>query len=259
MSQLAQLQQDFQAYLLSGEPDPHFLSVIVDDDKVGAQKRIGIYHDAYRLRLIEALSTAYANTKKLLGDDFFEATTRDFIEEHPSTYRNLRWYGNEFAAHLAQALPNHAIASELAAFEWTLALAFDAEDATTKSVNDLANIAPEAWESLCFQLHPSLHLIDFSLNTVAVWQALDQDQAPPDLEVATTHWLIWREDHRPHFRSIASTEKLAIQLTQQQGSFGEICEHLYENGIENPVELAAGILSGWLKDGLVSALSHQQD
>jgi len=262
MSKLAQTQAAFQAYLLGNAPDASFLTLIVDDEQVGAQKRIGIYHDAYRLRLIEALATAYPNTKKLLGDDFFDDTTRAFIEASPSTYRNLRWYGSNFAQHLFNTLPQHAIAGELASFEWALALAFDAQDTTSIDRSSLATIAPEAWERLYFQFHLSLQRIGFTVNTVATWQALEADQAPPELVVQDSEWLIWREDHRPHYRSLGVLECLALDLALQGASFGHICEQLAEAVTEHqitdadPVEQAAQALLTWLNEGLITGFKQ---
>ena len=59
MTHLSQLQTDFQAYLLDDAQGINFINAIVNDQKVGATKRLSIYVDAYRLRIIEALATAY--------------------------------------------------------------------------------------------------------------------------------------------------------------------------------------------------------
>ena len=59
MSQLAQLQSDFQAYLMVDVKGAAFKAHIINDKKVGVKKRLGIYYDGYRLRIIEALANAY--------------------------------------------------------------------------------------------------------------------------------------------------------------------------------------------------------
>ena len=68
MSQLAKLQSDFQAYLMNDVKGAAFKAHMIDDEKVGAKKRLGIYVDAYRLRIIEALATTYPKLKALLVD-----------------------------------------------------------------------------------------------------------------------------------------------------------------------------------------------
>ena len=126
---LLSLQERVHAYLL-GEGDAAAVrDAIVDGGRVGADERLRIYHDAYRLRLVEALSKAYPNLGKLLGEPTFEHTARSYVAVHPSGHRNLRWYGGELADHLSRTLPQHPIAAELARFEWSLAMAFDSADA----------------------------------------------------------------------------------------------------------------------------------
>ena len=120
MSQLAKLQSDFQAYLMDAGKGAAFKNYIVDDEKVGATRRLSIYADAYRLRIIEALANSYPKLKALLGDNLFDVTARSFIDAYPSTYQNMRWVGDKMQTHLIKTLPQHPIAAEMAAFEWAL-------------------------------------------------------------------------------------------------------------------------------------------
>ena len=229
MTQLAQLQQAFQAYLL----DDNLKSTrdfIVNDTKVGAKKRLGIYHDAYRLRIVEALGTAYGNVKKLLGDAPFSKAARGYLSLHPSTNPNLRWYGAHMADYLKTALPQHPIAAELAAFEWALALTFDSPDAPTAYLPDLAAIAPEAWGDVRFKFQAGVQLMTMQYNTVAVWKALEADAAPPKASAAEHHlWLIWRQHLNANFRSIGDAEASALRLVMAGASFGELCQAIFES------------------------------
>ena len=258
MSQLAQLQQAFQAYLLddnAGKSNATRRKFIINDTKVGAKKRLGIYHDAYRLRIVEALGTAYSNVKKLLGDHFFSTTARGYLSLHPSTNPNLRWYGAHMADYLKTALPQHPIAAELAAFEWALALTFDSHDAPTVHLQDLAAIAPEAWGDLHFKFHADVQFFTTQHNTVAVWKALEVDEAPPKASAAEHYlWLIWRQHLNANFRSIDDAEANALRLVMAGASFGDLCEALYESAGDDATPQAAQYLAGWLQVGLISAL-----
>ena len=254
-SRLRGVQESLHTYLL-GEGDASAVrDAIVDDARVGAERRLKIYHDAYRLRLIEALSKAYPNLFKLLGDALFERMARSYIAAHPSGYRNLRWYGGELAEHLAAALPQHPIAGELARFEWTLALAFDSTDAPVLGGADLAAVPPEDWGRLRFALHPSARVLDMKLNTVAVWKALDEDRAPPPIEETASAWLIWRKELNPHYRSLDPGERASLTLIANGACFAEVCEALNGDEAESDAAArAAGFLAAWLGDGLLSRL-----
>ena len=252
MSHLSQLQTDFQAYLLNNAQGVNFINTIVNDQKVGATKRLSIYANAYRFRIIEALATAYPKLHSLLGDDYFDSTARSYIKQYPSTYRNMRWVGGEMAAHLQATLPQHPIASEMAQFEWALGIAFDAEDAPIVSLQDMAKIPPENWAALTFILHPSAHLLPLQLNVVQIWNALDCEETPPNPIQTNAPCLVWRKNLNAHFKSIDVAECAALQLVIAGASFGELCENLQKNDYEEAASMqAAQYLSSWLHEGLI--------
>lgn len=255
MSELEQLQAGFQAYLMDEPSGAQFLRFIVDDGKVDVRKRLGIYFDAYRLRLAEALSAAYPKLKLLLGDDLFDAVTRAYIHDYPSMYSNIRWYGDKLQLHLLFTLPQHPIAADMAHFEWSLANAFDAEDAAELTLQDLAEIPPENWGALQFVFQPALQIVALHWNTVAVWKALDAEEVPPAPAESDgyTTWLIWRSDLNPQFRSVDKSEAMALQMAMSGDCFAEICTILEAELSEvEATFLAAQYLAGWLEQGLIS-------
>ena len=259
MNYLSKIQADFQAFLIHETKGAAFKNQILDDAKVGAQKRLSIYYDAYRFRIIEALATAYPKLKMLLGDDLFDSTARNYIDQFPSTFRNMRWVGGNMQTHLKITLPQHPIASEIAAFEWALGLAFDAEDAPILTLQNLAAIAPEDWAALKFIFHPSLQLLNLKWNVLQIWNALDKNETPPTITKTDENCLIWRQGFdldsglNAHFRSINQAEFSALQSVVAGVSFGVLCEHLQENATEEESTMqAAQYLSGWLNEGLIT-------
>lgn len=254
MSDLARIQSDFQAYLINNKIVA-FTHQIVDDDKVGAKKRLSIYYDAYRLRIIEALATAYPKLKMLLGDSLFDETAREYIDKYPSTYRNLRWYGGSMREHLLYTLPQHLVAAEMADFEWALSLAFDTEDVAELTLQDLGKYPPECWSNLSFKFQPAIQLIRTRWNIIPVWKALEAEENPPILTQENTYqsWLIWRKNLNSQFRSISETEAVALKLGMIGATFGEICANLEDMlNLEEATITAAQYLAGWLEMGLIS-------
>lgn len=251
MGKLAQLQADFQASIIDGN-STMFKRNIIDDAKVGADKRLSIYADAYRLRIIEALSTAYSKLHMLLGDGLFDVTARQYIDQYPSIYRNMRWVGDMMSEHLLSTLPQHPIASELASFEWALGLAFDAEDANVVTVQDLAAIPSETWGELSFTLHTSVQLLELHWNVISVWQALDMEENPPVPAQNNAPCLIWRSDLNSHYRSLKAQEFQAILHIKDGANFGALCEHLFEKMGDAATQQAAQYLAGWLEAGIIS-------
>jgi hypothetical protein len=253
MSQLVQLQADFQAYLYDDVKGAAFKAKIINDQKVGAKKRLDIYYNAYRLRIIDVLSNDYPNVRKLLGDDLFERTARSYIDKHPSTYPNMRWVGQKMSAHLTKTLPQHPVAAELATFEWALGLAFDAEDTPILGLPDLAAIPPENWAELRFTFQPSLQILALKYNALEVWKALDRDAAPVKHAKTNMPCIVWRQDMNSFFRSIDAAELNAIKQMMAGASFGDLCEKLQEDlSEEEATQNAAQYLATWLNEGLIA-------
>jgi hypothetical protein len=258
VSDLAEIQANFQAYLLGSKKADAFITQIVDDEKVGAAKRLGIYYDAYRLRIIEVLSNVYPNLKLLLGDAYFNQVARSYIDAYPSTYRNMRWVGDQMYLHLEKTLHEHPIAAEMAKFEWALGLAFDAEDAPVLQLQDLAAVPPEEWAQLTFEFHPSMQILEFYWNVVEVWQALDSEDSLPEVVQSKSHCLVWRHMTNSYFRLLDDAELNTIQLVSNHGNFGEMCVRL-QQGFEDQdvaeqaaINQAAQYLSQWLNEELIS-------
>lgn len=255
MSELEQLQAGFQAYLMDDRSGAQFTRFIVDDGKVDVRTRLAIYFDAYRLRLIEALSAAYPKLKLLLGYDLFDTMARAYVRDYPSMYSNIRWYGDKLQLHLLFTLPQHPIAADMANFEWALANAFDAEDVAELKLQDLAEIPPDNWGALQFGFQPALQIVPLHWNTVAVWKALDAEEVPPAPAKCDSYttWLIWRSDLNPQFRSLDKAEAMALQMAMSGDCFAEICKSLEaELSAEEATLLAAQYLAGWLEQGLIS-------
>ena len=251
---LAELQANFQDYLLADEVHDSakpFLDKMVDDQAVGIQKRLNIYHHAYRARMQEALGTVYANLHQHLGCQTFNQLVQAYIERYPSTYRNLRWMGDTLADYLAEVMPDQVFLADLARFEWALSLAFDAKDQTTLTIEDLGQIPPERWNELSFEWHASVQIHAAKTNVIPAWQALDAAQSPQVIEEPCTY-VVWRQDMMSYFKTLGAHEQLAIELMRKGHTFGELCEALADVvGEEQAMAVAAGYLSEWLNAGML--------
>jgi hypothetical protein len=255
---LRQLQRDLQNYLL-GEQSP-IEAAIVEAPPLPVAARLGIYHNAYRVRLIDALDDTYPILHAVLGDEMFIAMGEEFVGAHPSVHRSIRWYGGELSEVLSQHLPyaEQPILAELALLEWTLAEVFDAADAESKPRAAFSAIDPSAWSELTFEFHPSLRRLHFRWNTVAAWQAMSRDETPPDPMAADypVPWLLWRQNLQNYFRSMAADEAVALDAALRGGTFGDICEALSVWLPDEEIPLrAASLLGAWADSGIIVAIN----
>ena len=254
--QLAATEARFQANVLAG--DPAIDAEIDGDSEAFRDTRLGIYRDAYRLRLIEVLGTDYEVLHKYLGDALFDAAARDYLAAHPSIFRNVRWFGARLAEFL-RATPRyatHPVLAELAQFEWTLGLAFDSPDEDAVRFEEVAAVPPEAWSELRFSPHAALRVIDLRTNAVAIWKEIDdKDSFEVDISAEPVTWAIWRKQHSPFFRSLADDEAWALKAMLARASFGEICAGLCAwVAEEEAAARAAGLLRGWVEEGWIAEL-----
>lgn len=254
MSALQQMQSDFQRYVLgAGEVGAGLAAAVREQAGLPARARLAIYHNAYRARLREALSAAFEHTWGYVGDAMFAELADNYAHAHPSPFRNLRWFGGDFAAHAARAMPDYPFVAELAGFEWSLGLAFDAADAAPLRAADLAALAPRDWGAMAFALHPSAQLLALRWNTVALWQALAAQRTPPEAEEAAAPacWLVWRSDNQPHFRSLDALEAQALRGIGQGATFGAVCQAAAAGDADATPRLA-GYLQAWLAQGVLA-------
>lgn len=251
---LQTIQRAFQDYLLDAQPAGVTLAAAVREQYgLSAAERLAIYHRAYRARLREALCEAYDKTWSYIGDEMFSELADSYVAACPSPHRNLRWYGGGLAAHALQMFPEYPFIAELARLEWTLGLAFDAEDATALDRDGLAGLtaeAPEAWGALAFALHPSAHILAMDWNAVALWQAMASGvEAPEPVQSAEpTRWLVWRQASQPHFRSLPELEGAALGAIAGGMTFGAMCGTLCERSANADATMLAlaGFLQHWL-------------
>src|SRR5260370_8829163 len=124
-TRLRQLQRELQSHLL-GEPSS-IDEAIADAPPLSIADRLGIYRNAYRVRLIEALDDTYPVLHALLGDEVFVALGEEFVSTHPSVHRSIRWYGGELSGFFGKRPPPsaHPILARLPLTPWTQPRASD--------------------------------------------------------------------------------------------------------------------------------------
>jgi len=230
---------------------------VVDGGRIGIEHRLHIYHNAYRMRLLENLQDAFEKTWAYLGDESFESSALAFIEEHPPQHRSLRWHGAEFASWLANRFPHDPDIAELAMIDWELRRAFDGPNARPIQSADLAGLTAQQWETVCFQFVPTFFIAPLHYNTINIWHAIDRGQTPPGAEtLPDASWLLlWRKGWQPHFRTIGPLEQASLSQLHAGASFAQVCAKLSEQYSDQETSaLVAVNLRTWLQDELIAGL-----
>ena len=254
MLDLEQLQTAFLSYLKSEDSD--IATMVQSTENWPAERRLGIYGHAYRARLKEAVAEDYKKLNLYLGDEQFDLMANQFITLHPSKTQNLRFYSGGIANLLKTQKPfqDHVELTDLALIERAFSDSFDAEDQPQLTFETLAALAPESWPNLTFSFQPSFRLLQLQTNAFEIWQALDQDESPPTVEIIAQGWIVWRDEQLvSRYRSVSSIEAEVLQLTLDENNFSELCETLLPHfGEDNTPVKAIQMIQGWVEEGILS-------
>jgi hypothetical protein len=258
MSELLKLQRSMMQWLQTEEGN--IQSQILGTQKVSADLRLSIYTNAYRYRLIDALSDNYPSVHTLLGDEAFYNDGIRYLAAYPSRHFSVRYFGHHLEIFLAKHHKDTAVLAEMARFEWALRDAFDAKDVPSLGLEALQDIAPEDWAGLRFGLHPSVARLNMEWNVPQLWSAIEHEigQIPFEQAKYPIPWLIWRKELKTYYRSLDVDEAWALDVVMQGQSFSEICEGVCEwvDEVYAP-ERVAGFIGAWLAEDLVVTLESK--
>lgn len=252
---MAEALRDVQARFLAGVigGDAGAEALIVDDNRVGAARRLDIYRNNYRASLREVLADHFERVHAWLGDDQFDNLAAAYVAAFPSHTRNLRYYGGEFPAFLAQHYPADGELAELANLDWALRGAFDAADATPLDAAQVGALG-DGWIERPLRFHPSAQMLTQRHNSRAIWSALDADETPPEaaLLAAPETLLVWRLGTQSQFRTLSEDEAGALALLGTGASFTDLSVDAIDRlGEAGAMEALAAWLGRWLADELL--------
>lgn len=169
MPQLADLQGAFAAALCDAAlPVP---DAVATPDVVGQSRRFDVYRNNRMVSLIEALETTFPAVLRLVGEAFFKAAARAYIDREPPQSPVLLLYGRGFGDFLDGFPPAAKVPylGDVARLEWARLNAFHAADAEPLTIDSLAALPPAELGGLRFDLHPSLQLLRSRWPVVSLW------------------------------------------------------------------------------------------
>lgn len=168
-AELAQLQSTFSNALFDSRAESELLAHLKD----AGLDRLSLYRGNLTVTWDKALTNAYPVIRQLVGDEFFTALTRAYGMAHPSDNPDLNRFGATFGAFLAgfKHVADFPYLPDMARLEWALHRAHYAADVPALGAAELAGLAPDAFETARFALHPAATLFASGWAVVPLWQA----------------------------------------------------------------------------------------
>jgi hypothetical protein len=136
-------------------------------------RRFNVYRNNVFVSLTEALVTRFPVCHALVGDEFFRAMARVFIELSPPRSPILMTYGDDFADFVDTFPPAQPVPylRDVARLEAALTRAYHAADASPLTVDELESLAPCRWEQIHVELHPAVQIVSSPYPIVSIWEA----------------------------------------------------------------------------------------
>lgn len=159
-------------------------------------RRFGVYRNNVYASLTETVRARFPVVERLVGEEFFRAMVRVFIERHPPRSRALLEYGGDFPPFLEifDPVAPYPYLPDVARLEWLRNVAYHAADKEPIGLGALAAVPPEQLSEVSFELHPSVQYLSSPYPAVSIWatNALDAEVRPIGSNVAAETALIVR-------------------------------------------------------------------
>ena len=198
--QLNDIQERFKSLML--QPiQAEDMKDVFESGRIPLDERLKIYRSNIIGSLTDVMKANYPVVEKLVGEEFFEATAKRFITNHPPEGGCLNQYGHNFAEFLSTFEPAQALPylPDVARFEWAKQDAYYAADDQALSANELGKIAPEDLGNTDLKLRDNIRLISSAYPLLAIDKfckenndegTLDLDQGGVKLMISRPHLTI---------------------------------------------------------------------
>jgi hypothetical protein len=171
MPSLPDLQAAFARAVIEHDEDA-VADWIAAANGLDAPARIAIYRNNIFGNYRNTLREVYPVILALVGEPFFNRAADAYASRYPSQSGDLNEFGGEFGDFLAQWPPSAHLVylADVAELEWSMESAFHAADAVPLDLQTLAAVAPEAFATLRFALHPASRIVCSPYPILRIWQ-----------------------------------------------------------------------------------------
>ena len=162
----------FDALLDPAQPVPAGLTTWNGSDPVA---RFAVYRNNMIVSLIDALADTYPVTQQLVGEDFFRAMARIFLNAEPPRSRVLAFYGASFPAFIEQFQPAESVPylADMARLEMSRVRAYHAAECAELPADAIAQALTDVDQlpHLLVGFHPSMGLVRSQYAVASLWAA----------------------------------------------------------------------------------------
>lgn len=264
MSELARFQQAFADVVRGRAPFDTLAGHITDADEAW---KLAVYRNNFVAAAVEALEKSFPSVVRLVGDAFFRAMARAYVDDHPPRSRQLVRYGARFADHIAAFPPAAELAylPDVARLDRAYLDALFAPDEPALEPERLARVAPEDIGALTPGLHVSARVLASAYPAYSIWRANSGDVDASSVDGASVDVsaidvtgggetaLIWRSGPDGRHRTLSSGEAAFFIAIRNGAAIAQAIEAAV--AADDAIDIAA-TLAGAFATGVFADIEH---
>lgn len=207
------------AHILGGDLDP--------------ARRVGIYRNNLREGFLKTLAATFPIVCSLGGEPWFRQTGLQYLAAHPSRSGNLHHIGERFATFLEGCLESDfGYFADVARLEWAYQECMVAADGPELDATELAQVSPDDYESLSFEIHPAVLLVRSTYPLLAIWRAHQPggDDVHVDLRSGPSNVLLTRHEDHVELREIDDATAIVVTGFMRGDSLAQVTSELLSSG-----------------------------
>jgi hypothetical protein len=233
MNTLHKQQRDFARFMTENADESSRLSSLIlkqsESPRFSPEQRLQVYRNNFLISLREALAGVYPVIRKLVGDEFFQHVTREYVRQHPSRSGNLHDFGDEVANFLQdfrglEALPYLA---DVARLEWAYHQVFHTSEQRVLNIGELASLDEAQTAGLVFQVSSGCVFFASDYPVLSIWQANqdDNEEMTVSLDEGGDQLVVMRDGQQIEFHSLPAGVFTLLESLAQNKPFAQACEH----------------------------------
>lgn len=246
---LAELQAFFYQSVRQSSPPRGIESVFAGSRKLGAVRRMSIYHSAYWARQQRTLGETFPCVAKLVGLDHFQRLARDYLIQHPGRNAAIEYVGERFARFLLERpdeLP--PVTASLAELEWARTASLLAPDPKCVVRRESLGGRDLSAARARFAAHVRILRVSQSALAHLAGEVSGEPLAEDDVCV-----VVWRREHAVRHRAFDDPEGTAIDQAASGARFDEVCGAFGDGA---PIEEVASKIGAWVDRGWIEAFEE---
>jgi len=249
---LAEKQQQF-SNLLFDSHNEHYFASFFKGDMALTEQRFALYRGNLSATWEKTLSAAYPVLKTLVGEEFFNALTKEYGKLYPSEFGDLNLFGDHFADFLADFphVAQYPYFPDMARLEWSLHRAHYAPDPTPLDFSELMCLPPDQLDEVQLVLQPLCTIFASEWAIVDLWlahQTTGEIHFPSSIR-SPNYGLVIRPQWRSDVLPLSAPAHEALSKLQQGNTLGTALDAAF--ALDEAFDFGA-YLQQWMQHGVFS-------